>query len=300
MNKHLLRQALDSVGAPLLICDPRAAGCVIVHASPASDSLTGVPATKVIGQPLSRFAGAFAGEAFDPASVTHLYHHDGTQVAVSLHPLYEHPGRVSLWLLVRDEVAGVRQERAAAAATTGVFSATGTWRLAGDDPRAEFFNPGTGRAAMEKILCRDWAQARRDRQRLNVVVFRVDEIEAYREVFGRHAAEACLRKIGHVINNALRRAADYCARIGTDRFAILVQGSDESKVVAFAGRIAGRVRDLAIHHPRSSTGRYVGVSFAVASAVPGDGDCELLETAELDLEGRELPPAVSDLPAVEH
>jgi hypothetical protein len=46
------------------------------------------------------------------------------------------------------------------------------------------------------------------------------------------------------------------------------------------------VRDLAIHHPRSSTGRYVTVAIGFATAIPPWGETEnaLLQSAEADIE----------------
>ncbi|MEO7385482.1 MAG: diguanylate cyclase, partial [Gammaproteobacteria bacterium] len=131
--------------------------------------------------------------------------------------------------------------------------------------------------------------ARREQKRLSVIVFRIDALESYHTLFGRHATEACLRKVAHAIANSMQRAADYCARVGHDRFAVLISGAEEDLVAAFAERIALRVRDLAIHHPRSQLARYVTVCWSLASEVPSANADEpaLLEDAEARVAGRE-------------
>jgi PleD family two-component response regulator len=70
---------------------------------------------------------------------------------------------------------------------------------------------------------------------------------------------------------------------------VLIGGAPEDQVAAFAERIAQRVRDLAIHHPRSQLARYVTVSWSLASEVPSaqaEEPC-LLEDAEARIAGRE-------------
>jgi diguanylate cyclase (GGDEF)-like protein len=154
-----------------------------------------------------------------------------------------------------------------------------------------------GRAAFIDVLARDFALARREQRRLTVAVFRVDAFEAYEALFGRHAADACLRKVSRAIASLLRRAGDYPSRAGHDRFAVLMTGGDEASNREHAGRIAQRVRDLAIHHPRSLPARYVTVSWEVVSLVPPRSaeEPDLLELAEAGLPatGDETGPAPS-------
>jgi diguanylate cyclase (GGDEF)-like protein len=121
-------------------------------------------------------------------------------------------------------------------------------------------------------------------------------LASYHQLFGRHSTEACLRKIAHAIANSLQRAADYCARVGHDRFAVLIGGAEEDRVAAFADRIAQRVRDLAIHHPRSQLARYVTVSWSLSSEIPPQGSDEpnLLEEAEARVAGRPSQVRVAD------
>jgi hypothetical protein len=62
-------------------------------------------------------------------------------------------------------------------------------------------------------------------------------------------------------------------------------GGDEISNREHAARIAQRVRDLAIHHPRSLPARYVTVSWSLVSVVPprSADEPELLEQAEAGL-----------------
>lgn len=114
-----------------------------------------------------------------------------------------------------------------------------------------------------EIFEHDWAVAAREKGSLSVVVFSLDEFDAYVDVFGQHAASTCLRRVGQAIRRCLRRASDVVARFDDSSIVVLSHASDESNVREFAARISAAVRDLGLHHPRSAASRFVTVSFAV-------------------------------------
>ncbi|NNF41271.1 MAG: diguanylate cyclase, partial [Woeseiaceae bacterium] len=80
--------------------------------------------------------------------------------------------------------------------------------LSRDDATTGLLN---GRAFRE-IFEHDWAVAAREKSRLSLVVFTLDEFDAYVGVFGQHAADSCLRRTGQTIRRCLRRASDVVAR----------------------------------------------------------------------------------------
>jgi len=137
-----------------------------------------------------------------------------------------------------------------------------------------------------ETLRRDWSIGQRDGRSLTLLRFDVDACRDYHEVFGRVATENVLRQIGRTIVSAMRRTSDIVARFGDDEFVALGVAMEQANACAFAESILGRVRQLAIHHPRSRIGRYMTMSAGVASAVPPRGrDCEiLLDAAERALE----------------
>jgi diguanylate cyclase (GGDEF)-like protein len=128
--------------------------------------------------------------------------------------------------------------------------------LAREDPVTGLLNE----RAFRDVLDHDWAVAARERGTLALVVFTLDDFEAYVGVFGRHAADSCLRRVGQSVRRCLRRASDVVARIGGDRLIVLSHTSDEQAVRDFSAQISTTVRDLGLHHPRSSFARFVTVS----------------------------------------
>lgn len=131
--------------------------------------------------------------------------------------------------------------------------------LSRDDPVTGLLNE----RAFREVLDHDWAVAAREKSALAVVVFSLDDFGAYVDVFGRHAADSCLRRVGQAIRRCLRRASDVVGRLDRERLAVLSHAPDEHAVQNFAARISTAVRELGLHHPRSRAGRFVTVSFRV-------------------------------------
>jgi diguanylate cyclase (GGDEF)-like protein len=138
--------------------------------------------------------------------------------------------------------------------------------LSRDDPVTGLLNA----RAFKEVFEHDWAVAAREKSQLAVVVFSLDDFDAYIEVFGRHAADSCLRRVGRAIRRCLRRASDVVGRIDSAEFGVLSHAADEHSVREFAGRISSAVRELGLHHPRSTVAKFVTVSFRVGVSSAGD------------------------------
>ena len=132
--------------------------------------------------------------------------------------------------------------------------------------------------AFREVLEHDWAVTVREKSAIALVVFRLDEFNAYVEVFGRHAADSCLRRVGQAIRRCLRRASDVVARLDGSELAVLSHASDEDGVREFASRISVAVRELGMHHPRSSMSKFVTVSYRIGL---GDGASDTRTSSEL-------------------
>jgi diguanylate cyclase (GGDEF)-like protein len=135
-------------------------------------------------------------------------------------------------------------------------------------------DPVTGlltESAFREVLAHDWAVAAREKSRLALVGFTLDEFPSYVEVFGRHASDSCLRRVAQAIRRCLKRASDVAARLATpegDCLVVLSHTSGEDGMREFAERIATSVRELGIHHPRSKVSRFVTVSARIELADP--------------------------------
>jgi diguanylate cyclase (GGDEF)-like protein len=154
--------------------------------------------------------------------------------------------------------------------------------------------PGALAAAMDRssglstpehlleVLRRDWSISQRDGRALTLMRIDVDGCRDYHDVFGRGATDNVLRQVGRTIAASMRRSSDVVARLADGEYLALAVSMEMESGRMHAERIVGRVRDLAILHPRSPSGRYLTVSAGVVSTVPPrEVGCEaLLEAAQ--------------------
>ena len=122
------------------------------------------------------------------------------------------------------------------------------------------------RPYFEELIKRDWGLAQRESRRLSFLVFDLDHYSQYRDVFGRQGSDQSFRRIARVVGGCFRRASDLCGRFDEDQIAALTTGLDLAQASKLAEAVLARVRDLAIHHPRSSVSRYVTISAGVVFA----------------------------------
>ena len=267
---------LNPVGALLL--DARKPELEVICVNQALVELTGFSAAEMIGQPWRHVSAgdcAPATEALQgalssaqqkmPASRILSRHHQGANEGVQLKftPLYDAKGKLNAWYAVIAEVP--------AGGASGLYATLGlgeqsvvTRKRAGRDTVTGLLD----REGFLAALRREWLQSALEQREISTVIIRVDCFSDYLDVFGEHAGEACLRKIAHAMAGSLRRSADISARLCDDSFVVLLADTNALGAELVAGRIAERVRRLAVHHPRARLTRFVTVSFGVSCAVP--------------------------------
>jgi diguanylate cyclase (GGDEF)-like protein len=141
-------------------------------------------------------------------------------------------------------------------------------------------SPGVLAAAIERssglsteeqlleMLGRDWSIGQRDGRCVTLMHFEIDSWAEYLEIFGRSASDNLLRQVGRTIASVMKRASDVVARSGAGGFLVLGVTMEPAAAHGFAEQIVSRVRSLALHHPRSATGRFLTVSAGVVTARP--------------------------------
>ncbi len=293
LNKRILTQALDLSPVPTVIVDLKANPQLVVYVNQAFEAVSGFDTAELIEHPWQELLVGpqdDTGEAeFTARIACHSRLGADEQLALDMLPLYEKPGTPRFWVGTEQQVHEHRQqeqdeERDALRAVLR-DARMHLRRMDGRDSATGILN----RRAFEDMLQRDWVMARREKRSLGLIMLQVDGFDGYREVYGRHAADSCLRKIAHAITGSLRRGGDLTARFADDQFAVLIAKTDTGRAASLAKSIAEKVRGLSIHHPRSPVDRYVTVSFGVSTMVPTASMSinRLLETASDGL--AELP-----------
>jgi diguanylate cyclase (GGDEF)-like protein len=289
LNKRIIRQALDLSPVATIIVDLKTHPKPVVYVNQAFEALSGYEAAELIGHPWAELLTDSADEEVTVGQTALLNCHPRLGVADELSldmlPLYDKPGAPRYWLgteraPVSAELGGQDAERDALLAVLR-DARMHLRRLDGRDSATGVLN----RRAFDDMLQRDWIMAGREKRNLALMVLRVEGFDAYREVYGRHAADSCLCKVAHAITGSLRRAGDLVARFSDDQFVVLIGNSEAVDSTRLAENIASKVRGLSIHHPRSPVDRFVTISFGVASVVPASTQnaAALVEQAVQDM-----------------
>jgi diguanylate cyclase (GGDEF)-like protein len=156
-------------------------------------------------------------------------------------------------------------------------------------------SPGVLAAALERssglsteeqlleMLARDWSIGQRDGRTVTLMHFEIDSWAEYQEIFGRSASDNVLRQVGRTIASVMKRASDVVARSGQGGFLVLGVSMEADAALGFADQIVARIRSLAIHHPRSGTGRFLTVSAGAVTAQPprGASHAAMLEASQV-------------------
>jgi diguanylate cyclase (GGDEF)-like protein/PAS domain S-box-containing protein len=133
----------------------------------------------------------------------------------------------------------------------------------------------------EDVLRRDFALAQRDKTDVALLLFDIDQLGPYNEVYDRAGGDAVVKRVARAIAGSFRRGTDMVGRWEGASIIVLMHGTQADHVIQHATTVAHRVREQQIHHPRS-TQKYVTVSGGVAihTARPEDTAEQLLKAVE--------------------
>lgn len=296
-DAELLRRLLDSSPGGMVLVDARDEQRRVVYVNAGFQLLTGYSAAELIGNNLRLLQGsdrdqegrhrlrAAQNRGESCRVVLRNYRKDGSLFwnEIALEPLLGTDGRISHFAgYHRDAGDRLRSEhRPGRAAAAALSSQTAGGAAVRDDRMTGLFTM----AHLEELLQRDWAAAHRDGRSVAVFAIDIDALDLYNATFGRAAGDSTIRRVAHCVSGCLRRTTDVTARADGGTLAAYAPGLGIEQAMRVGRLMAERVRELRIHHPRSTVLRYVSVSVGVAAAVPdGDGATTLLHKAQLQLQ----------------
>ena len=264
INRKILEQVIAASAEPLLIVRIDHPDWPVALANASYESIGGKdirnkPFAEVVEQLVGRDLALEISEAIRSNDETTVpVELGGREYLLALRPLMLASEKVprfyaAYWRAGLGAVAGTEMHHELLKAKRRIRD------LSRDDPVTGLLNA----RAFREVLTHDWAVASREKRSLAIVVFKLDDISAYTDVFGQHATDSCMRRVGRAVRRCLRRASDVIGRLDSNEVVVLSHASDEAGVREFAERIATSVRELGLHHPRSSVSKFVTVSFEV-------------------------------------
>jgi two-component system cell cycle response regulator len=270
---EFLRGALD-VSPEGVVISEAGGDRAVVYANPAFCRLTGYELHELLGKNLRLLQGEDRDQPELDTLREALRHSepvrallrnqrkDGTVFVndMQIYPLKDAEGKVTHFVAYHRE-GGTRSKAAGESGIRGLPSWVREDRLTGLASRYYF----------EDVLKRDFALAQRDKTDIAVLLFDIDQLGPYNEVYDRAGGDAVVKRVARAIAGSFRRGTDVVGRWEGASVIVLMHGTQADHVIQHATTVAHRVREQQIHHPRS-TQKYVTVSGGVAihTARPDD------------------------------
>jgi diguanylate cyclase (GGDEF)-like protein len=149
-------------------------------------------------------------------------------------------------------------------------------------------DPLTGlanRRQLRETLDVEWNRCRREHRPLSCVILDVDHFKLFNDHYGHDSGDECLRRLGRVLGQSLRRAGDVAARYGGEEFMLVLPNTDIEGAMTVAEQLREAVAAERVAHAVSETAPHVTISLGTACLVPEEGVQlqELTKAADLAL-----------------
>ena len=119
------------------------------------------------------------------------------------------------------------------------------------------------RRYFNKIFPKVINSSKRNGDMLSFLIMDIDHFKQYNDTYGHQAGDRVLIEVAKSIQENLKRADDYCFRLGGEEFGVLYKSKDSDKAFKFAEKIRKDIEDLKIEHKENSASKYVTASMGL-------------------------------------
>ncbi|AXX87579.1 BvgS-like domain-containing diguanylate cyclase (NMT1, PAS domains) [Malaciobacter marinus] len=120
------------------------------------------------------------------------------------------------------------------------------------------------RRHFDKILPDYINNAKRNNEIITFVMMDIDHFKQYNDNYGHQKGDEVLIDVAKVLTEYMKRADDYCFRLGGEEFGLLYKSNDISKSKEFALKILNGIEKMKIKHKYNSVSDYITVSMGVS------------------------------------
>ncbi|WP_191602965.1 sensor domain-containing diguanylate cyclase [Marinomonas algicola] len=124
------------------------------------------------------------------------------------------------------------------------------------------------RRYFNEFLEGEWKRCYRLRAPINLVIIDLDYFKCLNDTYGHQVGDACLKSVGKILKDLVRRPSDICARYGGEEFSIVYGNTTLEQAVFLAEKILTEIHLLKIPNENSPTLPVLTASIGVASMQP--------------------------------
>jgi diguanylate cyclase (GGDEF)-like protein len=126
----------------------------------------------------------------------------------------------------------------------------------------------SNRRALDVILEREMARARRNNTPLTLAMCDIDHFKAYNDFYGHLAGDDCIREVAQVLAETGARAADLVARYGGEEFVLVMPDTTLEGGMEVVRRAQQALHDRALPDATSPKDKLLTLSFGLAQFEP--------------------------------
>ncbi|ARU59220.1 signal transduction diguanylate cyclase [Oleiphilus messinensis] len=127
------------------------------------------------------------------------------------------------------------------------------------------------RKYLEDFLKFEWKRASDLDVPMAMIMVDIDYFKLYNDTYGHQAGDRCLKQVGEVLAQTVKRSSDFVARYGGEEFTIVLTDCRHHYAVDLAEKIQRAISTAEIRHAGSKVSEYVTLSMGIAVYQPGKG-----------------------------
>lgn len=128
------------------------------------------------------------------------------------------------------------------------------------------------RRMFDSVMEENWSHSVRNHLPLSVILLDIDSFKQYNDLHGHLQGDECLKRLGALLEHAVKRSRDFVARFGGEEFVIILPETDAESAIKVAERCRNLLFQEQIPHGGSDTSQLITVSMGVGTLVPTRDD----------------------------
>jgi len=119
------------------------------------------------------------------------------------------------------------------------------------------------RRYFNKMLPKVINRAKRDNSVVCFLIMDVDFFKQYNDTYGHQKGDEVLIKLAQSLQSHIKRADDFCFRLGGEEFGIILKSDNYEHTINFAHKIRANIENLHIEHQTNPVSQYITVSMGL-------------------------------------
>jgi diguanylate cyclase (GGDEF)-like protein/PAS domain S-box-containing protein len=138
------------------------------------------------------------------------------------------------------------------------------------------------RRMFDSVMEVEWANAKRNRQPLSLIMLDIDYFKQYNDYYGHIQGDECLKRVANVLACVATRSRDFFARYGGEEFILVLPETDEVAAFKIAERCRNVIFKAQIPHEKSLVSQLLTISIGISTITPTRNDEAIKFIATVD------------------